>query len=553
MCLFCAVVLSAQTRDFSRVERVYLTTDRDYYIAGEPVWISAFNFDPDAAAGLSDLSCIAYVELHSASGQMNTTKIALEGGRGCGRMMLPSNLPTGNYTLIAYTAQNVNEKGYDYGMNARTISVFNTFSSARVENGVSVVDDDKYVYDFKSDAGNRLSVESPQTVSPGTELPLVFGNSGNKACDFSVSIYHENGITHPGSNDITDVRLDRPQGFSVVRTPEYEGEIVRARVVGSQAASAFGKTAYIASPSEKASFYMAEIAPDGQVAFYTNNIFGDKDIILEIDQPDDVDASLELITPFVTPSLQAPARLQLCRSMKDRLLSMSASMQISRKFDADTLYELLPVREDPLFKRATIKYHLDDYRRFTTIEEDVVEFITQMRVRRDGEGHRVFDVRLENSLGEGYYDTGKSLVMIDGVPVLNHESVFAFNPLLVEDVNIYTKTFLMGTDFISGYADFVTYKKDMGAFTFPANVKMFSFKGASQPLAYTCANVSSNGRYPDYRQTIYWHPAVRLAAGEKSEIRCCIPDYEGRFLIKMEGVSEDGTPFVQTLHLDVKR
>ena len=79
-------------------ERVFISTDREVYVAGDAVWMSAWCVD--AASGrLSDFSSIAYVEIHSPAGMVQTAKIALNGGRGAGRLMLPNTLPTGNYRL----------------------------------------------------------------------------------------------------------------------------------------------------------------------------------------------------------------------------------------------------------------------------------------------------------------------------------------------------------------------------------------------------------------------------------------------------------------------
>ena len=65
-------------------ERVYISTDREVYVAGDAVWLSAWCVDAGTGR-LSDFSKTAYVEVHSPSGMVQTAKIALDGGRGAGR------------------------------------------------------------------------------------------------------------------------------------------------------------------------------------------------------------------------------------------------------------------------------------------------------------------------------------------------------------------------------------------------------------------------------------------------------------------------------------
>ncbi len=87
------------------VERIYVSTDKECYIAGESVWISLFCFDTGKDSPvLSAMSSIAYIELQSSTGIVAKTKVAIISGRGSGRVELPTSTPTGNYRMIAYTA-----------------------------------------------------------------------------------------------------------------------------------------------------------------------------------------------------------------------------------------------------------------------------------------------------------------------------------------------------------------------------------------------------------------------------------------------------------------
>ncbi|MBO4924161.1 MAG: hypothetical protein J5382_08560, partial [Bacteroidales bacterium] len=113
--LFSAVLVCAAQGHLS--ERVYVSTDRDVYVAGDEVFLSAFCFDMNTGK-LSGFSRTAYLEVVSPDGPVQTAKLALEGGRGGGVIRLHNTIPTGNYQLVAYTAQCFNEEGYDFSENA---------------------------------------------------------------------------------------------------------------------------------------------------------------------------------------------------------------------------------------------------------------------------------------------------------------------------------------------------------------------------------------------------------------------------------------------------
>ena len=135
--LFCAFLMLAAgfSAAAGLVERTYVCTDRHSYVAGEDVFCSVFCFD-GGSGSLSDFSSVAYVELISPEGSAVRVKMALQDGRGAGRLRLPSTLPTGNYRLIAYTALNRNEEDMDYFRGSRVISVYNTLSASRQDSVV---------------------------------------------------------------------------------------------------------------------------------------------------------------------------------------------------------------------------------------------------------------------------------------------------------------------------------------------------------------------------------------------------------------------------------
>ena len=88
----------------------------------------------------------------------------------------------------------------------------------------------------------------------------------------------------------------------------------------------------------------------------------------------------------------------------------------------------------------------------------------------------------------------------------------------------------------------MTYKRNLPSFTFDGSARIIDWQGVSYPMAYTLGDMPEDGRYPDYRQTIYWHPLQTVQPGEDLQIPCRLPDYKGRFRVVVEGLSADGQP-----------
>jgi hypothetical protein len=521
-------------------ERVYLSTDRDVYVAGDRVWMSAYCID--AATGLlSGFSRIAYVEVHSQEGTVQTAKVALDGGRGAACLTLPNTLPTGNYCLLAYTVLGSSEVDADLAAGARTISVFNTFTTERA---------DVKVVETAPEAPAR-PVCGTLSLEPAGGLAVKVTNNGQSPVRFNLSVRHADGIPSPDGAGIKDftsalAALPSAKGFNLYAS-EYEGEIIRARVTGTDSEgmkAVAGKSAFISSPGDGSNVYTGTIGLDGTATFYTANIYGEQDMFLEIEGADRSNiCHLEIQRPFLDiPAGEIP-QLDLCSSYASALELRSLGMQLERNFDSDTLYTPLPRIEGMVFDRKRCKeYILDDYTRFPVMEELFTEFIQEIRIRKV-DNSRQLQVRATDALGNTYFPQGTALILLDGVPVLDHEKILSYDPLLVRRVDIFQDAYFLGVRSFRGVVNFVTYKGTLPSMQFEDNVRIVTFQGCSVPEAFTCEGVGKG--YPDYRQTIWWHPLLELAPGESMTIKCKAPDYSGAFEVFAEGLSDDGAPLSQ--------
>ncbi|MGI9543371.1 MAG: hypothetical protein ACR2MX_08935, partial [Cyclobacteriaceae bacterium] len=112
-CLLCSV-LHGQVDSFNRTslnslnafaqERVFVHTDKPYYLTGETLWFKAYCTEY-GTKNLSSLSSVLYVELFNQENQsMAQLKVSLNSGTASGQIFISSSWSTGSYSLRAYTA-----------------------------------------------------------------------------------------------------------------------------------------------------------------------------------------------------------------------------------------------------------------------------------------------------------------------------------------------------------------------------------------------------------------------------------------------------------------
>lgn len=84
-------------------EKIFLHTDKEFYIAGEIVWFKMYYVNGVTHEPM-ELSKVAYVEiLNDRNEPAIQAKISLKAGEKAGSFYLPTSMPTGYYTIKAYT------------------------------------------------------------------------------------------------------------------------------------------------------------------------------------------------------------------------------------------------------------------------------------------------------------------------------------------------------------------------------------------------------------------------------------------------------------------
>ena len=525
--LFCAFLMLAAgfSAAAGLVERTYVCTDRHSYVAGEDVFCSVFCFD-GGSGSLSDFSSVAYVELISPEGSAVRVKMALQDGRGAGRLRLPSTLPTGNYRLIAYTALNRNEEDMDYFRGSRVISVYNTLSASRQESVVldaapAAVEGKGRPYGTAVEGKDRpYGVAAPVgLVMEQRGDSLFLRNSGTECLDFCLSLSISDALSDPEGPGLADFLEARSGDRTTLRTdaklsiPEYEGEIVSIRVPAMYS----GVTAVLSGPGLRNDIYSSTVDSTGLVSFYTGNIYGDRDLVFELNSRDvNDDFSLEVLSPFASPELDRDGvpELHLNGSVAEDLKRRSVAMQISRHFGIDEYMDSLQLRPDLLFKGGTMTvYEMDDYTRFPTMRETIVEYVREVHIRRQ-DGEPVLKLVPGKSF-ESYSSMlgGNALVLVDGVPVSEHGRVLDLNPALLRRICIYPYDVSTGSCIYSGVVNFISFRGDMAGLQFPGRVRILDFHGVTFPVTVGAAKEDSLS--PDYRYTRIWQPLLHLEAGEE--------------------------------------
>ena len=535
------------------VERIYVSTDREVYVAGDAVWCSLTCLDGNGR--FSNESAVSYLELVSEAGTACTAKIGLLEGRGAGSFRIPVTAPTGTYRLVAYTAVNAGEEGAPWMAGSRLLTVFNTTSAARVPDGVEILDEPAYESLPQPEAAPQgaLQLSARTRLPKGAAAALVLSNGGSRA-SVSLSVRHEDDL-RPAAQENSpesflkalpaDVRL-RPGANPVT---EYDGEIVTARLLGARAESDYTE-ATLSTAGDPASLYIGRADGTDIIRYHTSNIYGNREIVSEVSQLDRKEGYIDFESPFIHPEAGTLPKLLLSPVQRQDLVSRKAALRAEKNLRIDTLTTFMTRRKDLLLESVDHRrYHLDDYNRFPSVREVLVEIIPELSLRRVKD---VWQLQLvvSDAVQSRFDRTGSILVMMDGVVLSDLDLLLDFDAMLLEDVDIYLQSFVCGKVAYHGLVNFITKKNYVTALHFPANVRVVDFQGVAYPVAYNGAVPEGEGQ--DLRQLLYWHPVLNLDAGSDYRIEIHTPGYAGRFKAVAEGFTEDGKPVYQEFAFEVE-
>ena len=532
-CILCLwqMQVSAQLR-----ERVYMQTDKQLYLAGELLWLKLYTTDIEGK--LMSFSKIGYVELIRDSIPELQVKIDIRDGTGAGWLELPAMLPTGYYRMVAYTRYMRNESAnvffekiicivnpFNQNENLNTGEANMPFLLEPVETGRQTVElsANKPSYTKRNKGEIRIKGLPAENISLGISIA---GANPALATNATVSDWKKQ-LSGNASPFV-------PERF----LPEYEGAIIDGVLIDLKTgnpAAAQEVINLLSFPGKEIQLFAGETGEKGNIAFYTQCVTGKKELATTSIDPSGGQFRVDIQSPY---PVHTPAKLPAFNpdsTWIDYLQDRNLAVQVTHAYTADSLGITKEITPCSYF-RPYIRYILDDYTRFPNMEEIFIEFITSAGIRRTSEGRR-FTMTSESL-------SNNILVLLDNIPISDHELICNYNPLLLKTIDLHTGRHVFGGHLFDGIISFCSYNNDFPGITFGENTQLFDYEG-TQPYRYFYAprydatGVSS--RMPDFRHTLLWEPAIQSNGQPELTIPFTTSDMPGRYVVTIEGIGADGT------------
>ncbi|MBO9571212.1 MAG: hypothetical protein J7497_03240, partial [Chitinophagaceae bacterium] len=511
-------------------ENIYLHTDKSCYHAGEIIWMKADVINGKSGKPLS-VSKVAYAELLDASNKpLLQGKIGLKEASGNGYFDIPQNFAAGKYILRAYTNWMKNFSP-DYYF-SKEITILNINDSNRI---VPVARLTQQLHSNLRIAPLDINVSSNKNTYH-TRDKITLDISSQAAAKLSVSVYRIDSLQQQDNTDIrkslshslTSLPLDMP-GFAYV--PEYYGHIIKGKVIDTRTGKpAAGITGYMSVAGLQQFFQSSVSDAEGNISFDQRDFYGVNEIVLQTNSLTDTNYIIEIDNPFSTQYAKPVIdSLNISTVNANDRIRQGVSAQVQQAYFADmrNKYSFDELDTLAFYGTADANYTISDYTKFTSVEDILREYVTQVGVqKRNG---KLFPFVYDRLRRKGF--TVAPLYLVNDMPVFNIDRFMAMDPNVIKRIEVVDWRYFRAKNSYDGVVSLTTKNLSIDDFDMEKNAIVINYDGLQPERAFFspvyATEAERNDRMPDFRNVLYWSPEVVTVPGNKKTIEFYSSDLKG--------------------------
>ena len=351
-----------------------------------------------------------------------------------------------------------------------------------------------------------------------------------------------------------NVLNDKKPSFEFL--PEIAGKIITGRIVPNKDNLPLnGITAYMSMPSKRTQFRSAISDQTGKVKFQFADFYNDDQVIAQIERYNAANYKLEINTPFVkSTNSNNTVFLSYTNDEKYQINRYHRDLEIQNYYNQDFInkFEANNVDTSSFYHKPDVRYLLDDYSRFATLEEVFREYMTNVKLNKSGEN---FNIAVYDNVQKRFFNN-QPLILLDGYPITDLNKFMNYDPLKIRKLEILDRMYFLGNMTYYGVMNFTTYTGKMEGYDLDPQAVALDFKGLQSQREFITPDYSVkdqvNTRLPDFRHLLFWSPDVNTNDKGKNEVSFFTSDVPGKYVIVVQGMTKDGKTGYSEQIIEVK-
>lgn len=348
--------------------------------------------------------------------------------------------------------------------------------------------------------------------------------------------------------------------------PENQGHLITGKVINEATGQpAENVLVYLSVPGRRIQVYGCRSDAQGLVHFNLYDFYGRNQVVLQTNTTEDSIYRLQIFSPFSDEYAgEELPRLTVSEESSDELAQANLHMQIENAYHENDLQKMQPLLIDtlPFYQKPYKTYLLDDYTRFTTMEEVMREYVIEVNVVRKNKHYHFTTFNnpgfaLQNLQPSERVMMQDPFILLDGVPVFDVDKIIAYDPLKVQKLEVVASRYYWGPIRANGIVSYTTYKGDLPGFSLNPHDVILDYDGLQNQRIFYSPDYSNEealqSRLPDFRNVLYWSPDINTNANGEGKISFFTGDIPGKYVVEIQGISANGNAGRSSFTFDVEK
>jgi hypothetical protein len=339
--------------------------------------------------------------------------------------------------------------------------------------------------------------------------------------------------------------------------PEYNGHLISGKIVNSRSGLPLEHIeCYLSVPGAYPQFRTSLSDDQGRIRFEVKNFYASREIIVQTNPRSDSGYALDIQKPFSDQFSSAAYPLFSMPDIQSSgLLYASINTQAQDLYLGGKIKQFMPPVMDtlPFYQEPDERYLLDNYTRFTTMEEIIREYVKGVGISKtDG----IFSLSVVNDWSKIKFNQGP-LVLLDGVPVFDVDKFIKnYDPLKLYKLEVVRKEYFLGYKSFDGVLNFSTYGGDLAGYDLDPAAVVLDYEGLELQRKFYAPEYESkeqtSSHLPDFRNLLYWEPELKTNSHGRTQLGFYSSDLPGKYAVVVQGLDTGGNLGSQVIFFDVK-
>ncbi len=538
-------------------EKIVLFTDRNYYAVNETVYFKAVN-NSHPLVKEKNWSKVLYVELVNSKGiAAFKGKYIFSSSGADGSFIIPSDLQSDNYFLIAYTKwmRNFSPQVFAY----LKVCVINPNKAYVIEN-----------QDYNSDSieiekGTGLKIHKDSVNCDLSKSTFSKREEVNVTLDFPKSLGYS-----PKSYCISVVKKEAINQFnfgiinsgisvsnnSNVKTyvPELNGITISGCILELDDSQPSSNTnVQLSVLGNKFNYFQTKTNSEGKFIFSLQPTCLKNEMFISYENEKQQSTKILIDNEFFSQTFSFRGYPFLSSENEVKIAEeIMLNMQINKSFLKPELqYTCYDTASSNFYGPPSRSIYIKDYIELPNLYEVFIELVMEvMIIKKKGMHSLQIRGNIEN---HPFYTEFKPLILIDKIPVYNIEELLRISSQRIDHIDIVNEIYIKGDNIYGGIISIFSKKGDLAGIKLPESSMFFNYDGFTpQPNMKLTTQTDSKPNIPDFRNNLFWEPDLIAKGDSKVQINFNTSDVTGDYVILIRGLSEDGNIIIGSTDFKVE-